>query len=148
MRKRLTDVEYWKEVAEIREHFNKLKKRIEESQRVGWLMKKNIKWQRLQRKKEQMINAQEKKRLLKVIEYLEKDLETEASSGTKGSKSLASDIFCMFVGTIGEKEQTADVVTEEENGAATCFEDVHAQLEKDSTFQHSRSRGDLVYDIG
>ena len=40
MRKNLTDVEYWKEVAEIREQFNKLKMMIEESQRVGWLMKK------------------------------------------------------------------------------------------------------------
>ena len=75
-------------------------------------------------------------------------METEASNGTKGSKNLTSDVFCMIAGTTGEKEQTADVVTEEENGAATCFEDVHAQLEKDSAFQHIGSRRDLVCDIG
>ena len=50
MRKKLTDEEYWKEVAEIKEQFDKLKMMIEmikESQRVGWLMKKRVKWQRL-----------------------------------------------------------------------------------------------------
>ena len=31
MRKRLTDEEYWKEFAEIKEEFNELKRRIEES---------------------------------------------------------------------------------------------------------------------
>ena len=95
-----------------------------------------------------MRNAQLKEEMLRMIEYLEKELKTEASSGTKGSKSLTSDIFCMFVGTTGEREQITDVVTEEENGAATCFEDVHAQVEKGSTFQHIGSRGDLFYDDG
>jgi len=61
MRKRLTDEEYWKEFTEIKEEFNRLKLRIEERQRVGWLMKKKIRWQRLLRKKEQMMNAQKKK---------------------------------------------------------------------------------------
>ena len=56
-------------------------------------MKKKIKWQRPQRKKEQMMNAQKKEEMLRKIEYLEKNSETEASSGTKGSKSLTSDIF-------------------------------------------------------
>ena len=93
MRKRLADEEYWKEFVEIKVEFNRLKLMIEESQRVGWLMKKKIKWQRLQRKKEKMMNARKKKGILRMIEYLEKDLEIEASSGTKGSKSLTSDIF-------------------------------------------------------
>ena len=75
-------------------------------------------------------------------------METEASSGTQGSKSLTSDIFCMFSRTTSEREQTSDVVTKKENGAATCFEDVHAQLEKGSAFQHIGSRGDLNCDEG
>ena len=55
MRQQLTNAEYWKEVAEIREQFNKLEMMIEESQRVGWLMKKKLKWHKLQMKKEKMI---------------------------------------------------------------------------------------------
>ena len=48
MRKRLTDEEYWKLFAEIKEEFNELKRRIEESQRVGWLMKRRVNWKPLQ----------------------------------------------------------------------------------------------------
>ena len=51
MKKKLTNAEYWREVAEIREQFNKLVMMIEESQRVGWLMKKKVKWHGLQMKK-------------------------------------------------------------------------------------------------
>ena len=80
MRKKLTDEEYWKEIAEIIEQFNKVELMINESQRVGWLMKKKVKWQRLQMKREQMINAPLKERLIRMIEYFEKDLKTETSS--------------------------------------------------------------------
>ena len=110
-------------------------------------MKNKVKWQRPQRKKERLMNAQKKKEILRVIEYLEKELENEASSGTKGSKSLTSNILFMFSGRAGERDQTVDVVTEE-NGVATCFENVHAQLEKDPAFQHIGSRRDLAYDDG
>ena len=48
IRQQLTDAEYEKELAEVRNQFNKLKLMIEEIQRVGWLMKKRVKWQRLQ----------------------------------------------------------------------------------------------------
>ena len=47
LRQQLADAEYDKELAEIKEQFNKLKLMIEESQRVGWLMKKKVKWQPL-----------------------------------------------------------------------------------------------------
>ena len=47
IRQQLADAEYDKELAEIREKFNKLKLMIQERQRVGWLMKKRVKWQRL-----------------------------------------------------------------------------------------------------
>ena len=95
-----------------------------------------------------MTNAQLKEKILRMIEYLEKDLKTEASSGNKGSKSLTFDIFCVFAGRACGRKQTVDVVIEKENGTTRCFEDVHAQLEKDYAFQHIGSKGDLVYDIG
>ena len=44
IRRQLTDEEYDKELAEIREQFNKLKMMIKENQRYGWLMKKKVKW--------------------------------------------------------------------------------------------------------
>ena len=47
-------------------------------------------------KKEQMINAQLKEKLLRINEYLEKDLKTENSSETKRSHDFKSDKFCMF----------------------------------------------------
>ena len=43
-KKKSIDEELHIELAEIRKEFNELKRRIEESQRVGWLMKKKIKW--------------------------------------------------------------------------------------------------------
>ena len=55
MRKKFTDAEYEKEVVELREQFNKLKMMIEESQRVGWLMKKRVKWPRLQQRREHVV---------------------------------------------------------------------------------------------
>ena len=57
IQRHLRKQEYEKQVVEIREQFNKLEMMIEESQRVGWLMKKKVKWHRLQMKREQMINA-------------------------------------------------------------------------------------------
>ena len=56
IRKQLNNEEYDKELAKIREKFNKLKMMIEENQRLGWLMKKKLKWQRLQQKREQQMN--------------------------------------------------------------------------------------------
>ena len=46
----MTDEEYDKELVEIREQFNKLKMMIEENQRIGWLIKKKVKWQRHNRR--------------------------------------------------------------------------------------------------
>ena len=149
--RQMSDEEYERKNAEIEVRLEVLMEWLqkeEEDQRYGFLMRRKMRRHKLQKKREQLINAQKKKEILRVIEYLEKDLETKASSGTKGSKSLTSDIFCMIAGTTGEREQTTDVVTEEENGAATCFEDVHAQMEKDLASQHIGSRGDFDYDGG
>ena len=76
-------------------------------------------------KKEKLINSQLKERLLRMIDYLEKDLKTKTSSGTKRSNGLTSDKFCMFAGKSCRGEKTADVVTKEENGIIRCFGNVH-----------------------
>ena len=85
---------------------------IEESQRVGWLMKKRVKWRKLQMKKEQMIHAQQKERLLKMIEFLEKNLKTETSSETKRSNDFTSGDFCKFAEKMRRLEQRMDVQLE------------------------------------
>ena len=108
MRKKLTNEEYQKEVAQIWEQFKKLELMIKAIQRVGWLVKNKVKWQRLQMKREQM-NSQQKERLLKMIKYLEKDLKTETSSETKRSNDFTSDDFCMFAEKLRKLEQRMDV---------------------------------------
>ena len=57
MQRQLKREEYERELAEIMEQFNKLEMIIEKSQRLGWLMKRKVKWHRLQMKKEEMIHA-------------------------------------------------------------------------------------------
>ena len=121
---------------------------IEESQRVGWLMKKKLKWHRLQMKREKMISAQQKERLLRMIEYLEKDLKTETSTETKGSNDFTSDDFCMFVGKTCGGGKTVDVVTKEENETARYVVNVHTQFGRSFSFQYIGSRGDLNCDDG
>ena len=54
----MTDEEYEKELAEIRKEFDVLTMMIEENQRHGWNMKKKVKWQRLQQKREQQMKIQ------------------------------------------------------------------------------------------
>ena len=52
MRKKLADEEYWKEIVEISKKLYELERMIEENQRFVWLMKKKVKWQRLQMKRD------------------------------------------------------------------------------------------------
>ena len=60
-------------------------------------------------KREKLINAQQKEKLLRVFEYLKKELKTGTSRETKGSKDFTSEKFCMSAeGTFGG-EQTTDV---------------------------------------
>ena len=75
IRQQLTDEEYEKELAEIREQFNKLKMMIEENQRYGWTMKKKVKWQRLQQKREQQVNMLLAEELRKLEQMMSVQLE-------------------------------------------------------------------------
>ena len=59
--KQWTDEEYEKEKAEIAVHLELLMELLQESvkdQRHGWTMRKRVKWQRLQQKRDQQINMQ------------------------------------------------------------------------------------------
>ena len=72
---KLTDEEYDKELAEIREQFNKLKMMIEENQRYGWTRKNKVKWQRLQQKREQQVNMQLAENMRKLEQRMNMQLE-------------------------------------------------------------------------
>ena len=91
IRKRLTNAEYDEELAEIREHFNKLKMRIEESQRVGWLMKKRVNWQplqlRLRQKKISLLRGE-----LRVAELKEEISACESEQSTDEEWRPAGDL--------------------------------------------------------
>ena len=73
----MNDEEYNKELAKIREQFNKLKMMIEENQRYGWIMKKKVKWQRLQQKREQQMNMQLVEELRKLEQVMSVQLGCE-----------------------------------------------------------------------
>ena len=92
IRQQLTGAEYWKEIAEINEKFNKLERMIEEIQRAGWLMKKRVKWQPLQlrlRQKEIALLKEE----LKIAE-LRKEVSTcEADKSTGEEWRSAKDLM-------------------------------------------------------
>ena len=66
-----------KELAEIRKEFDVLTMLIKENQRVGWTMKKKVKWQRLQQKREQQVNIQLEKELIKLEQTLNVQLRCE-----------------------------------------------------------------------
>ena len=95
--KQLTDEEYEREKVEIIVHLEvlmELLQRKEEDQRCGFHMRRKIKWHRLQRRKEQMMNAQLKEELLRISEYQEEDLKTETSSETMRSYGVKFDNLC------------------------------------------------------
>ena len=59
--KQLTDEEYEREKAEIAVHLEllmELLQRNKKDQRHGWTMRKKVKWQRLQEKRNQQVNMQ------------------------------------------------------------------------------------------
>ena len=95
-----------------------------------------------------MINAHQKEKLLRMIEYLEKDLKTKTSSETKRSKGHTFNKIFMFAGRTCEDGKTVDVVTKEENETTRCVINVHTQLEKSFSFQYIGSRESLNCDDG
>jgi len=77
-------------------------------------MRRKIRWHKLQKMKEKMMNAQLKKEILRINEYLEKDLKTKTSSETKMSHDFKFDHLYMFAGETCEEGKFVDIVIKEE----------------------------------
>lgn len=123
--KRMSQEEIDKEIAEMKEKINVWRMILEESQRLGWVLKKNpVKWHKLQRRLQQ----RQVKRLVEEISEAElemevsicereqgevlgedEDLKTETSSETKGSHDFKSDHFCMFTSEKCDEGQFVDI---------------------------------------
>jgi hypothetical protein len=115
--RRMIDEEYEREKVEIEVCLGvlmELLQKEEEDQRCGFLMRKKLKWHKLQKRKEQLRNAQWEDEMLKASEYLGEDLKTETSSEAKRSQCFKSDILCMSAGTMNEGGQFVDVFIQKE----------------------------------
>jgi len=111
--RQMSDEEYERKKAEIEvclEVLMEWLQKEEEDQRYGFLMRRKMRWHKLQKKREQLVNSQCKEEILKTNECLGSDLKAEASSEAKRSQCFKSDILCMFAGIIKEEGQFADIV--------------------------------------
>ena len=75
-----------------------------------------MKWHRLQKKKEQIINAQWEDEVLKENEYHDEYLINETLSEAKRSQYLKSNILCMLAAETYEDGQFSDIVTKKKEG--------------------------------
>ena len=89
---------------------------------------------RLQKMKEQLINAKWRDEMLKENEYQEKDLETETSNETKESQCFEIKIFCMFASEKNKGERQNLNSALEGNGTTESHIYAHAQLGKSNGF--------------
>ena len=95
----MVDEEYEREKDEIEVHMEvmmELLQKKEEDQRCGFLVKRKLKWLKLQRRREKLMNGQYEEEVLKARECLREVLKTEASSETKRSQCFETDI-CVFL---------------------------------------------------
>ena len=86
----------------------------EEDTRCGFLVKIKLKCHIIQRRKEQLMNAQYEEEILKERECLRKVLKTKSSSETKRSQCFETNILCMSIGTKNEERQFANIVIKDE----------------------------------
>ena len=117
--RQLSDEEYEREKAKIEVHLEvmmELLQKEEEDQRCGFLVKIKLKWHKLQRIREQLMNAQCEEGILKERECLREVLKTEASSETKRSQCFETVILYMSTGTMNKKMQFSNVVIKNEGG--------------------------------
>ena len=144
------DEEYKREKAEIIVHLDVMMELLQkemEDQRFGFLMRRRLKWHKLQ-KKRQLINDKWEAEIFKEKEYLRRNLKAKTSSEAKKPQCFKTNTLCMFAGTMYEEEQIVGVVTKdekeerqnlnsvlEENGTVESHVHVHAQLNERSDFQ-------------
>ena len=128
--KRMSQEELEKEIVEIKEQIDALRRIQEESQRLGWVLKKKpIKWHTLQKRLQQRqvkwlmgkIRDTELEMEVSICELEQGEvlgedeyLKTETSSETKGSHDFKSDNLCMIVGETCEEGQFVDIDIKEE----------------------------------
>ena len=131
--KRLSQEEIDKEIAKLKEKLGALRRILEESQRLGWVLrKKPVKWheirRRLQQKKVKWMMKKLKEVELEKEEYSicelgqgeslgeseDEDLKTKPSSETKRSDDFKSYNLCMFVGETCKEGKFADIVIKKE----------------------------------
>ena len=70
----------------------------EEDQRCVFLMKIKVKWHKLQRREEKLMNAQCEEEILKARECLREVLKAKASREAKRSQCLETNILCVSTG--------------------------------------------------
>ena len=90
----LTDEEYEKEKAKIAVHLELLMKLLQENtkaQRHGWNMRKRVKWQRLQQKRDQQINMQLTEELKKLEQMMSIQLRCEELRATELKVEVSID---------------------------------------------------------
>ena len=155
--KRMSQEEIEKEVADLKEQLNALRRMLEENQRLGWVLrKKPVEWHEMQRRLQQKQVKWLKEKLKEVElemeesicepeqgEFLgeseDEDLKTGTSSETKRSDDFKSDNLCMFAGETCKEGQFSDIVIKEkedqQNLNSVLEEDEidrsHIQLGKD-----------------
>ena len=128
----MSQEEIVKYIAELKEQLDALRRILEESQRLGWVLrKKPVEWHEMQRRlqQKQMRWLMEK---LKEVELgmedsicepeqgeilgesEDEDLKTETSSEAKGSHGFKSDNLCIFASETCKEGQFVDTVIKEE----------------------------------
>ena len=128
--KRMSQEEIDKEIVELKEKLNILRMILEESQRLGWLLKKKlVNWPKLQRRLQQ----RQVKSLVEELREVElemevsiceveqgevlgedEDLKTKTSSETKRSHDCKSNNLCMFAGETCKEGQFSNIFIKEE----------------------------------
>ena len=95
----MSDEEYEREKVEIKFHLEvmmELLQKKEEDQRCGFLVKRKLKWDKLQRRGEQLMNAQCEEEMPKARECLREILKAEASREAKRFQCFETNILCVY----------------------------------------------------
>ena len=95
----MSDEEYEREKAETEVHLKvlmELLQKEEEDQRCGLIVKRKVKWHKLQRREEQLMNAQCEEEMPKARECLREILKAEASREAKRFQCFETNILCVY----------------------------------------------------
>ena len=120
-----------------------------EDQRCGFLVRRNMRWHKLHKRREKLMNVQWECEVLEEREYLGEDLKTKVSSEAKRPQYFKIDILCMLAGEKNEERQFSNIDTnqegdrknlnsvQKEDGTVGSHSNTHAQLRESASFQHT-----------